>query len=103
MEQKTYTELSVENRITLFCVFISWMIEALIGMDFFWNNQDKYSAVDAVLFFVLMYIPWIIACVIYRRNKNSLKVSKKHLVFVFDNLVLIGLQFCDVPDIMLVA
>ena len=76
MEQKTYTELSVENRITLFCVFISWMIEALIGMDFFWKNQDKYSAVDAVLFFALMYIPWIIACVIYRRNKNSLKVRK---------------------------
>lgn len=87
MEKQAYTELSNENRFTLICVFVCWMVEALVGVDYFWNHQDKYSAVDAVLFFALMFIPWIIAVVIYRGRSGSPKIRK---ILYYSSIIFYG-------------
>ncbi len=71
MEKNTYSDISKENKLTLICMFVSWIVECAIGIGYYWTNQNNYSAIDVALFFGLIFVPWIISVEIYKRNNNS--------------------------------
>ena len=45
-----------ENRLTLACLFICWMIVSVAGIIFYWtDNGMNNNSVDASLFFAVMF------------------------------------------------
>lgn len=71
MKNKVYNENAKENKLILICSFTCWIIVSFMGMEFFWNNQNSYSVADAISFFALMFVPWIVSVSIYRFKPNS--------------------------------
>lgn len=61
-----------ENRLTLACLFICWMIISVAGIIFYWTDNGVYNnSIDASLFFAVMFFPWLASFSIFKRSPDS--------------------------------
>lgn len=76
-EKIDISEVARENRMTLVCIFCSWLIVSMAGIRFFWMYETNTSY-EAVVFFACLFVPWLIGFNLYKRNTNSLGI-RMHL------------------------
>lgn len=74
-------DLKQENKLTLICIFLSWMIVSTAGIRFYWTeNVAENNTLDAILFFSCMFFPWLISVSVYKRRPASPKL-RKHMYY----------------------
>lgn len=92
------SETAKANIIAVFCYFVSCLIISAIGIHYNWTDPVDFTITKPIVFFVVLFIPWIICARLVRNNMSSMSVGR-FIYFIFLCLYAY-LIFTDKPDIM---
>ena len=76
------SETAKANIIAVFCYFVSCLIISAIGIHYNWTDPVDFTITKPIVFFVVLFIPWIICARLVRNNMSSMNVGR-FIYFIF--------------------
>ena len=92
------SETAKANIIAVICYFVSCLIISAIGIHYYWLDPANVSIQKPIVFFLVLYVPWIIGARLVRNNMSSINMGR--FLYILFLMLYIFIIFTDQPNIM---